>query len=241
MNENATIAQAAQQALQSLARPASIEEIYSEILRLELYQFNTPTPEHVLRTTIRRHTEGVERVDSSDMMLFEMPESEIYCLVATTKATTRKKAGTGMKRIQRASDKEEIIKSLMSDQLGVFKEIWKLLLFASQVGIKNGKRELLKSVDSGKGIDQSTFGNCPSWPGILYLISLVESGATDCLCGSSDAEDDRISVFQEYANGGLSILKDFFSDRPLDLDGLLAFIESQRGENAGRPDLELTI
>ena len=56
-----------------------------------------------------------------------------------------------------------------------------------------------------------------------------------------DAEDGRVSAFEEYANGGLSILKDFFSDRPLDLDGLLAFIESQRGECAGRPDLELTI
>lgn len=241
MNENANIAQAAQLALRSLARPASIEEIYSEILRLKLYQFYTPTPEHVLRTTIRRHTGGIERVDSSDVILFEMPEDEIYCLVADVKGVSRKKAGTGMKRIQRALDKEEIIKSLMSEQLGVFREIWKLLLFASQVGIKNGRREPLKSVDSGKGIDQSTFGNCPSWPGILYLISLVESGGTDCLCGSSNAEDDRINVFQEYANGGLDILKDFFSDRPIDLDGLLAFIESQRGESAVTPNLELTI
>jgi len=39
----------------------------------------------------------------------------------------------------------------------------------------------------------------------------------------------------------LSILQDFFSDRPLDLDGLLAFIETQSRESAGRPDLELTI
>lgn len=210
-------------------------------MRLQLYEFNAPTPEHVLRTTIRRHTGDVERVDSSEVTLFEMLENEVYCLAAMPKSTSRKKAGTGMKRIQRALDKEEIIKSLMSEQLGVFREIWKLLLFASQIGIKNGRREPLKSVDSGKGIDQSTFGNCPSWPGILYLISLVEYGGTECLCGSSDAEDDRITVFQEYANGGLSILKDFFSDRPVDLDGLLAFIESQRGENVGRPDLELMI
>lgn len=146
-----------------------------------------------------------------------------------------------MKRIQRASDKEEIIKSLMSDQLGVFREIWRLLLFASQVGIHNEKREPLKSFDSGKGIDQTTFGNCPSWPGVLYLMALTESGRSDCLFGASDAEDDRILLFQEYTNGGLSVLKDFFADRPIDLDGLLAFIESQLGESTGRPDLELTI
>jgi dnd system-associated protein 4 len=241
MNKDITIAEAAQEALQSLDRPASIEEIYTEILRLQLYQFNTPTPEHVLRTTIRRHTGNVDRIDSLEMVLFEMPELEIYTLASTTKRTGTKKAGKGMKRIHRASDKEEIIKSLMSDQLGVFREIWKLLLFASQVGMKNGKREPLKLVDTGKGIDQSTFGNCPSWPGLLYLIALAESGRSDCLCGSSEAEEERISVFQEYTNGGLSILKDFFADRPLDLDGLLAFIESQHEEPAGRPDLELTI
>lgn len=151
------------------------------------------------------------------------------------------KTAMGMKRIQRASDKEDIIRSLMADQIGIFKEIWRLLLFAAQIGIKNSKKEPLKSVDSGKGIDQSTFGNCAAWPGVLYLISLVESESTNALSGSTEAEDQRISIFQEYANGGLSILQDFFSDRPLDLDGLLVFIETQNKESIVHPDLDLTI
>jgi len=241
MNEDLTIAEAALKALQSLGRSASIEEIYAEILQRQLYQFNTPTPEHVLRTSIRRHTQGIERGDSREVVLFEMPEDEIYSLPSALMSTMRRKAGTGMKRILRASDKEEIIKSLTSDQLGVFKEIWKLLLFASQVGVKNGRREPLKAVDSGKGIDQSTFGNCPAWPGIIYLMALAESGNSRCLAGSSDEEEARISLFQEYANGGLSILREFFADRPVDLDGLLAFIDSQREEYAAQPDLDLSI
>lgn len=146
-----------------------------------------------------------------------------------------------MKRIQRATDKEEIIKSLMAEQVGVFKEIWKLLLFAAQVGMRNGKREPLKSIDAGKGIDQSTFGNCAAWPGVLYMMALAVTGTSECLSGSSEAEDDRASVFQEYANGGLGIMKEFFSGRPLDLDGFLAFIDTQRDEGVKRPDLELTI
>ncbi len=146
-----------------------------------------------------------------------------------------------MKRIQRASDKEEIIKSLMSDNVGIFKEIWKLLLFAAQIGMRNNASARLTATDAGKGIDQSTFGNCPAWPGVLYLMTLAETQNVTCLSGSSDAEDERISVFQEYANGGLAILQDFFSGRPIDLDGLLAFIETQREETAGRLDLELTI
>ena len=146
-----------------------------------------------------------------------------------------------MKRIQRASDKEEVIKSLMSEQVGVFKEIWKLLLFAAQIGVKNNKRLELKAADPGKGIDQTTFGNCPAWPGVLYLVTLAETQKSESLSGSADAEDERVSVFQEYANGGLAILQDFFAGRLIDLDGLLAFIETQREDSAGRPDLELTI
>ena len=241
MNTTDTIAEVAQKVLQALGRPASVDEIYTEILQKKLYEFNTPTPEHVLRTTIRRHTGNVERVDSSGEVLFEMISDDVYGLSTGSRTNARKRTGSGMKRIQRANDKEEIIKSLMSDNVGVFKEIWKLLLFAAQVGMRNDKRLPLKAVDAGKGIDQSTFGNCPAWPGVLYLMTLAETQNSNCLSGTAEAEDDRVSVFQEYANGGLEILRDFFAGRPLDLDGLIAFIETQREESAGRLDLELTI
>ncbi len=241
MTTKDTIVQVAQQVLRDLSRPASVDEIYAEIVHRNLYNFNTPTPEHVLRTAIRRQTDCVERVDSRDEILFELVSEDVYGLAAGTRASGRKRAGVGMKRIQRASDKEEIIKSLMSDQVGVFKEIWKLLLFAAQVGVKNNARTPLKAADPGKGIDQTTFGNCPAWPGVLYLMTLAETQKSESLSGSQDAEDERVAVFQEYANGGLAILQDFFAGRPTDLDGLLAFIETQREESAGRLDLELTI
>lgn len=241
MSEGKTIAEVAQQVLRKVARPLSVEEILAEIMKRKLYEFNTPVPEHVLRTTIRRHTGNIERVDSSESILFEMVGDEIYTIVSGTKSNMKKRAGAGMKRIHRAIDKEDIIKLLMADQVGVFKEIWKLLLFTAQIGLRNGRREPLNSVDSGKGIDQSTFGNCPAWPGLIYLMALAETESTICMSNAPEAEDIRISVFQEYANGGLSILQDFFIGRPLDLDGLLAFIETQREESVGQPDLELTI
>lgn len=147
----------------------------------------------------------------------------------------------GTKRIQRAKDKQEIIDALLSDELGVFREIWRVMLFAAQIGFKNQTRETLKSVDSSKGIDQGTFGNCLAWPGILYLMSLVETGNTDCLSGTSEGENVRVSIFQEYANGGLGILKNFFADRTLNLEGLLVFIDTQCEVDGVIPDLDLTI
>lgn len=241
MSTKDTIVQVAQHVLRDLGRPASVDEIYAEIVKRSLYNFNTPTPEHVLRTAIRRQTDCVERVDSRDEILFELVGEDVYDLATGTRTSGRKRAGVGMKRIQRASDKEEIIKPLMSDQVGVFKEIWKLLLFAAQVGVRNNARTPLKAADPGKGIDQTTFGNCPAWPGVLYLMTLAETQKSESLSGSQDAEDERVAVFQEYANGGLKILQDFFAGRPIDLDGLLAFIETQREVSAGRLDLELTI
>jgi len=240
MNENLTIAEAALKVLKGLGRPALIEEIYAEILKRNLYKFDTPTPEHVLKTQIRRHTRNMERVDASEIIYFEMVGDEMYKPTADTDST-KKQLATGMRRIQRATDKEEIIKSLTSEQVGVFKEIWRLVLFAAQVGFKNSRREPLKAADPGKGIDQSTFGNCPAWPGILYLMSLVESNKADCLCSTADAESDRITTFQEYANGGLAILGEFFADRLCDLDGILLFIDNQREKSVIIPDVELTI
>jgi dnd system-associated protein 4 len=241
MRKQLTITEAAIQALKSLGKPSSIDDIYSRIQTDGLYEFNTSTPEHVLRTTIRRHTGNVERVDSSSPVLFDMVYDEIYGLINMTTQASKKSTGSGIKRIYRAVDKEEFIQAVTSDQVGVFKEIWRLLLFAAQIGISNNRREPIKAIDSGKGIDQSTFGNCPSWPGIIYLLSLVDTESSESLSGTQKAEDSRIRIFQEYANGGLSLMRDFFKDRALDLDGLLAFIDSQTSKGATGPDLELSI
>ncbi|HNW34807.1 MAG TPA: DNA phosphorothioation-associated protein 4, partial [Candidatus Ozemobacteraceae bacterium] len=176
-----------------------MHDIYETIIKNQLYDFNTDVPEHVLRTTIRRHTKGVERVDSSEEELFEMNESEMYGVIGMEKRPITKSAAKGIKRIHRASDKDEIIQNLLNEKVGVFKEIWKLLLFSANIGYANQRREKLKSIETGKGIDQSTFGNSPSWPGILYLINLVETGTSDSLSGSANAEDERLLVFQEYA------------------------------------------
>lgn len=155
--------------------------------------------------------------------------------------SSKRQSPLGSKRIFRATDKEELIQTLLSEQVGIFKEIWRVMLFAAMVGFKNGRREPLKNVESGKGIDQATFGNCPAWPGILYLMTLVETQSSDSLSGTQNAEDLRVAAFQEYANGGLNIIKDFFSGRIIDLDGILAFFETQVSNDNAVLNLDLTI
>lgn len=243
MNDSQTIADVAERVIKSIGKPSTAEEIHAEIVRLDLYQFNTPTPVHVLETELKRYSAQSQRSDKRENSRFTINSDKTYGIVSKESFKMKRAQTIGMKRILRASDKEELIEELISSRVGLFKEIWRLLLFAAQVGMQARKREALRAVETGKGIDQATFGNSSSWPGILYLMSLVEVRDSQMLDGSSEGEDQRVLLFQEYANGGLSIMRDFFKDRAIDLDGVLAFIQSHQAQNTtlDSPDLDLTI
>ncbi len=111
------------------------------------------------------------------------------------------------------------------------------------VGFKNGRREPLASIQSGEGIRQDSFANNPVWLGTVYLLGLVETeGSTDVLRASEDSEDERIQIFEEYANGGLAILKEAFAASNGSLDDLLTFIQSQTESAAPKKaDLQIAI
>lgn len=234
-----TIEEAAIKALSDLGRPARIDEIFKAIIDKEYFTFDTPVPEHVLRTTIRRASGNVERVDSKIKIQFTMTEPEIYALAG--KETTRVRTSVAPKRIHRAKDKQEIIEALTGDEVDVFREIWRLQLFSAHIGLSLGRRIPLISADSGKGIDQSTFGNCAAWPGILYLIAVTEANGADPLSSNQAAEDFRVSAFEEYSNGGLEALRDFFQNRKVDLNGLLEFIDTNLAGKASAPSLDSLI
>ena len=243
MNPCKTIAEAAEKALNAIGRAASVEDIYANIIQSGLYQFNTPTPLHVLETELKRYSQDSPRSDRREKYRFKMNPDKTYIMAKEDSTAFKKSTNVGMKRIMRSADKEDIIEELMSSRVGVFSQIWKLLLFAAQVGIKTKRREPLKAIESGKGIDQATFGNSSAWPGILYLMGLAEEGDSRIIECNPDGEDQRIQMFQEYANGGLAVIKEFFKNRPIDLDGILAFIEAnQSGHNSlNEPDLDLSI
>ena len=53
-----------------------------------------------------------------------------------------------MRRIQRDACHEDFVKSLTTGDLPLFREIWRVLLFAAALGIKNGRRRRLEKVES---------------------------------------------------------------------------------------------
>ena len=187
-------------------------------------------------------SQAVQEKNTVATILFKMNKDKSHELYSdrTSGAVSKTK---GPKRIMRSKDKSEIIEELMHDNVGIFKEIWRLLLFAAQVGAKNHRREPLEAPDSGSNIRQDIFGNCNAWPGILYLLSLAETENATLLAGDAEGDNKRITLFEEYANGGLAVLQEYFKAHTLNTEGLISYIELNAftSEQASRREIDLTI
>ena len=137
-----------------------------------------------------------------------------------------------MRRIQRDVCHEEFVKSLTTADSPLFKEIWRVLLFAAALGVKDGKRCPLEKVDSGKAMPETYF-NTPGWRGILYLIGVADSGDSACLRGTEEAQDGLVTAFEEYANHGLYVLADLMKSSSSPLDDLMSLLlESTKPETS---------
>ena len=127
------------------------------------------------------------------------------------------------RRIQRDSSHEEFVKSLTSGEKLIFKEIWRLLLFAAAIGVRDGVRKPLGSVDSGKAMPETYF-SAPGWRGFLYLIGIADTGDSKCLQSTEEEQNALITAFEEYANRGLVVLKERLITSASPLDDLATFL-----------------
>jgi dnd system-associated protein 4 len=59
---------------------------------------------------------------------------------------------------------------------------------------------------------------------LLYLIGLAETKDVDCL--RVENEDSLVTIFEEYANGGLSTLEDWLLETPSDPHGDRAIVDA---------------
>jgi dnd system-associated protein 4 len=111
-----------------------------------------------------------------------------------------------MRRIQRDLKHEALVKSLTSGDQPVFREIWRLITFSALLGYRLNLRAPIAQSDSGKAIPITYFEGNPAFRGILYLMGIVETSQTKCLHATDEAEETLVSIFEEYANGGLRYL-----------------------------------
>ena len=128
-----------------------------------------------------------------------------------------------LRRIQRDTSHEEFVKELTSGDKPLFREIWRLLLLAAAIGVRDGVRVPLSSMDSGKAMPETYF-SAPAWRGFLYLIAISDSGDSTCLHASPENQDRLVTAFEEYANHGLKVLRERVSSSVTPLDDLASFV-----------------
>jgi dnd system-associated protein 4 len=115
-------------------------------------------------------------------------------------------------RIRIAQDKADLVKALTAtdSKTGLFSTYADAVLFAAALGVKRGKREPLQSISKREPgpISQDYFVN-RGYDAIMDLIAIGEIKEKEILANSNpDSQAQRIQIFEEYANGGLEILRD---------------------------------
>jgi len=121
--------------------------------------------------------------------------------------------------VKRDSDKREIIETLQ--EIDVYEHYYEVLFFAAAVGYKEQKKSKIKK-PMGDPIPFETFKNITNFPGLYYLIGLSEFGSEEAL--KKENEREVVEIFQEYANGGLEVLSEYFETQKPIRSTLLNFI-----------------
>jgi len=114
-------------------------------------------------------------------------------------------------------------------------------MFAAAVGFKNQRRVPLGATDTGKAFPQNYFSNSPVWPGFQYLLALVEVNSATILSGGDETDDQRITLFEEYANGGLELLQEELESNGYSLDAMISLIAKSTAEPVEQSLNDITI
>jgi dnd system-associated protein 4 len=125
-----------------------------------------------------------------------------------------------VKNVRRVVDHEVLVKLLAEKshpktQRSIFPTMRELMCFAAALGFQEGRRKSL----SGKTaeIDGRIFENSDSATDMVYLVALAGAGDIGIL--QPDRDDEAVSIFEEYANGGFEVLDEWLAAHAGDIDG----------------------
>ncbi|GET42502.1 DNA phosphorothioation-associated protein 4 [Microseira wollei] len=147
-------------------------------------------------------------------------------------------------RIRIAKDKAELVKALTigSDSKGPFQTYADAIAFAAALGAKRKKRVTLGEISKKEvtPIGMEVFVS-RGYELEIKLLAIAETKDTKILSPSDvDAEESRIQIFEEYANGGLEILQEEMRGAVDYTERLLLMLISER-EKQNQPEGEFDL
>lgn len=114
-------------------------------------------------------------------------------------------------RIRVAKDKAELVKSLIAsaDNNSPFQTYADTILFAAVLGAKQDRRVALGEISKKEpGPISSEIFIARGYDPVMKLIAIAATENINVISPDrSDVEQQRIQIFEEYANGGLEILE----------------------------------
>lgn len=139
------------------------------------------------------------------------------------------------RRVRRPDDKDDLLKTLTEND-EPFSTMAAAMVFAAAVGHANDRRSEFEK--TAEQIPWEVFSNS-GLESFIDLLAGAVSDDKDIL--AIERADDRVQLFEEYANGGLEIMRDRIAGSqrpPLDtmLDLVLEF--EHRDDGKGKVDLE---
>jgi dnd system-associated protein 4 len=132
-------------------------------------------------------------------------------------------------RIKIAKDKADLVKALVAskDTTGPFKTYVEVMVFAAALGVKHKKRIPLREIAKDLSpLRQDYFTS--SFVLVINLFAITENKDINILGDEQMADNQRIHIFEEYANGGLEILQSELRGAVDYLERLLLVLSSAR-------------
>lgn len=111
----------------------------------------------------------------------------------------------------------------------IFGTIRELLCFAALLGFKLECRESLEGEPLDESVPEEVFSKNEDALACVRMIALAEEQDAGIL--GDDRVDEMVTIFEEYAHGGLKIIQKFLMDMPTDILGVDAIIHgmTERG------------
>lgn len=145
-------------------------------------------------------------------------------------------------RIRIAKDKAKLVKDLKAsnDTTGPFQTYVDVMLFAAALGAKRKKRVPL--VEFARDLDpirRDYFDNnrCEL---VINLLAISETQEQNILADDEKADEHRIKIFEEYANGGLEILQDELRGAVDYSERIILILSAERIQQHQEEDFDLS-
>ncbi|MEO0455525.1 MAG: DNA phosphorothioation-associated protein 4 [Cyanobacteria bacterium P01_A01_bin.114] len=111
-------------------------------------------------------------------------------------------------RVQIDVKKADLVKALRASDMstGPFQTYADVMTFAAAIGLKYGKRLPIskQSRYDPDAVPQDQFKN----EALISMVAVVETLEPQILAETDDCDYGRVTIFQEYANGGLEVLEE---------------------------------